>query len=122
MVYGQIKQNLESHFHIEATEDIDEICPLLDDTLPSSQSTMTPLLEAIAPAKRQSVPSISDGKGKIIKLHEFKDNTIIPLEVKTKWMQTNSLYHHDQHHRRRYFWDPFKILGGRKSYLSTSLQ
>ena len=42
---------------------------------------MTPLPEAIAPAKRQFVPSISDGKGKIIKLHEFNDNTIIPLEV-----------------------------------------
>ena len=49
-------------------------CSLLNDTFPSSQSTMTP-------ATRQSVPSISDGKGKIIKLHEFNDNTIIPLEV-----------------------------------------
>ena len=35
---------------------------------------MTPLLEAIAPAMRQSVPSISDGKGLIIKLHDFNDN------------------------------------------------
>ena len=31
--------------------------------LPSSQLTMTPLPEAIAPAKRESVPNISDGKG-----------------------------------------------------------
>ena len=58
-----------------STEDIDEICSLLNDTFPSSQSTMTPLLEAIAPAK------ISDGKGKIIKLHEYNDNTVIPLEA-----------------------------------------
>ena len=42
---------------------------------------MTPLPEAIAPAKRESVPNISDGKGKIIKLYEFNATTINPLEV-----------------------------------------
>ena len=42
---------------------------------------MTPLPEAIAPAKRESVPNISDGKGKIIKLYEFNANTINPLEI-----------------------------------------
>ena len=86
-VYREV---FESHSHIEPTEDIDEICSLLYDTSPSSQSTMTPLLEAIVPAKRQSVPSISDGKGKIIKLHEFNDNTTIPLEVIDKMDVTES--------------------------------
>ena len=45
---------------------------------------MTPLPEAIAPAKRESVPNISDGKGKIIKFYEFNANTISPLEVVDK--------------------------------------
>ena len=37
--------------------------------------------EAIAPAKRESFPNISDDKSEIIKLHEFNDNAISPLEV-----------------------------------------
>ena len=78
------KEVFESHSQIEPIEDIDEICSLLNETFPSSQLTMTPLPEAIAPAKRESVPNISDGKGKIIKLYEFNANTISPLEVVDK--------------------------------------
>ena len=57
------------------------LCYPLNDTFPSSRSRMTPLLEAIAPGKRQSVPCIYDGKGKINKNQEFNDNIIIPLKV-----------------------------------------
>ena len=78
VVYREV---FESHSQIEPVEYIDEICSLLNDTFPSSQLTMTPLTEAIAPAKRDSVPNISDGRGKIIKLHEFNADTISPLEV-----------------------------------------
>ena len=61
--------------------DIDEICSLFNDTFPSSQLTITsPLLDTVTAAKRESVLSGADGKGKIIKLNEFNDNTVIPLE------------------------------------------
>ena len=78
VVYREV---FESHSQIEPIEDIDEICSLLNETFPSSQLTITLLPEAIAPAKRESVPNISDSKGKIIKLHEFNANTISPLGV-----------------------------------------
>ena len=81
VVYREV---FESHSQIEPIEDIDEICSLLNETFPSSQLTMTPLPEAIAPAKRESVQYIYDGKGKIIKLYEFNANTISPLEVVDK--------------------------------------
>ena len=64
------------HSQIERMEDIDEICALLNDTFPNSQLTMTsPLLDTVTPAKRESVLSDTDGKGKVIKLNEFNNNT-----------------------------------------------
>ena len=90
------KEIFQSHYHIEPIEDIDEICSLLNDTFPSSQLTMrSPLQEVIAPAKREFGLNISDGKGKRIKLHEFSDNTIIPLEV-IDTMDVLILYRHYQ--------------------------
>ena len=79
VVYREI---FDPHSQIEPIEeDIDEICSLLNDTFPSSQLTVTsPLLDTAAPAKRESVLSDSDGKSKVIKLNEFNDNTLIPLE------------------------------------------
>ena len=50
VVYREV---FESHSQIEPIEDIDEICYLLNETFRSSQLTMTPLPEAIAPAKRE---------------------------------------------------------------------
>ena len=79
VVYREI---FDPHSQIEPIEeDIDEICSLLNDTFPSSQLTVTsPLLDTAAPAKRESVLSDSDGKSKVIKLNEFNNNTLIPLE------------------------------------------
>ena len=52
-------------------EDIDKICSLLNDTFPSSQLTITStLLDSVTPAKRESVLSGADEKGKIIKPNE----------------------------------------------------
>ena len=75
VVYREI---FDPHSQIEPMEGIDEICSLLNDTFPSSQLTITsPLLDTVTPAKRESVLSGADGKGKIIKLNEFNDNTLI---------------------------------------------
>ena len=74
-------------------EDIDEICSLLNETFPSSQLTITsPLLDTVTPAKRESVLSGADGKGKIIKLNEFNDNTLIPLEPTDTRMDTECVF------------------------------
>ena len=74
-------------------KDIDEICPLLNETFPTSQPTMTsPLLDAVTPAKRESVLSGVDGRGKIIKLNEFIDNTPISLEPTDTRMDTESVF------------------------------
>ena len=67
VVYREI---FDPHSQIEPIDYIDEICSLLNDTFPSSQ----------LPAKRESVLSDSNGKSKVIKLNEFNDNTLIPLE------------------------------------------
>ena len=40
----------------------------------------SPLLDTVTPAKRESMLSGADGKGTIIKLNEFNDNSLIPLE------------------------------------------
>ena len=78
VVYREI---FDPHSQIEPMEDIDEICSLLNDTFPSSQLTMTsPLFDTVTPAKREFVLSDTDGKGEVIKLNEFNDNTLIPLE------------------------------------------
>ena len=78
VVYREI---FDPHSLIKPMEDIDEICSLLNDTFPSSQLNITsPLLDTVTPAKRESVLSGADGKGKIIKLNEFNDNTLYPLE------------------------------------------
>ena len=74
-------------------EDIDEICSLLNETFPSSQLTITsPLLDTVTPAERESVLSGPDGKGKIIKLNEFNDNTLIPLEPTDTRMDTECVF------------------------------
>ena len=74
-------------------EDIGEICSLLNDTFPSSQLTMTsPLLDTVTPAKRESVLSDTDGKGKVIKLNVFNDNTPIPLEAIETRMDTKCVF------------------------------
>ena len=68
VVYREI---FDPHSQIEPMEDIDEICSLLNETFPSSQLTITsPLLDTVTPAKRESVLSGADGKGKIIKLND----------------------------------------------------
>ena len=41
---------------------------------------ISPLFDTVTPDKREFVLSGSDGKGKIIKINEFNDNTLIPLE------------------------------------------
>ena len=74
-------------------EDIDEICSLLNDTFPSSQIAITSaLLDIVTPAKRESVLSDTDGKGKVIKLNEFNDNTLIPLESIETRMDTECVF------------------------------
>ena len=60
VVYREI---FDPHSQIEPMEEIDEICSLLNDTFPSSQLSMT---SPLAPAKRESVLTDSDGKSKII--------------------------------------------------------
>ena len=90
VVYREI---FDPHSQIEPMEDIDEICSLLNDTFPSSQLTITsPLLDTVTPAKRESVLSGADGKGKIIKLNEFNDNTLIPLEPTDTRMDTECVF------------------------------
>ena len=74
-------------------EDIDEICSLLNETFLSSQLTITsPLLDTVTSAKRESVLSGADGKWKIIKLNEFNDNTLIPLEPTDTRMDTECVF------------------------------
>ena len=90
VVYGEI---FDPHSQIEPIEDIDEICSLLNDTFPSSQLTITsPLLYTLTPAKRDSVLSGADGKGKIIKLNEFNDNTLIPLQPTDTRIETECVF------------------------------
>ena len=90
VVYREI---FDPHSQIEPMEDIDEICSLLNDTIPSSQLTITsPLLDTVTPAKRESVLSGADGKKKIIKLNEFNDNTLIPLEPTDTRMDTECVF------------------------------
>ena len=90
VVYREI---FDPNSQIEPMEDIDEICSLLNETFPSSQLTITsPLLDMVTPAKRESVLSGADGKGKIIKLNEFNDNTLIPLEPTDTRMDTECVF------------------------------
>ena len=77
VVYREI---FDPHSQFEPMEDIAEICSLLNDTFPSSQLNIkSPLLDTVSSAKRESVLSDADGTGKIIKLSEFNDNTLIPF-------------------------------------------
>ena len=70
-------------------EDIDEICSLLNEIFPSSQLTITsPLLDTVSLANAESVLFSADGKGKISKLNEFNENTLVPLEPTDTRMDT----------------------------------
>ena len=90
VVYREI---FDPHSQIEPMEDIDEICSLLNETFPSSQLTITsPLLDTVTSAKRESVLSGADGKGTIIKLNEFNDNTLISLEPTYTRMDTECVF------------------------------
>ena len=74
------REIFDPHSQIEPMEHIGEICSLLNDTFPSSQLTITsPLLNTVTPAKENLCYLILMEKV-VIKLNEFNDNILIPLE------------------------------------------
>lgn len=70
----------------------------MNETFPSFKLTISsPLLDAVTPAKRDLLYLGADGKGKIIRLNEFNDNTLIPLKLTDTPMDTETLFDYIYH-------------------------